>query len=209
MTEAEWRTCTNLEMMLASLRGKTSDRKLRLFAVACCRCLELDIPDQRSWDAVHVAEWYADGRGSEEDLAAAHRDARASLDGRRNAAVAATAPDPWAAVPGVADSIYWLGWEAAEEGGERLGQIELLRDAFGPLPFRRIALDPRWLAWNDGTVPKLALAIYEDRAFDRLPVLADALEEAGCGCAEILGHCRGPGPHARGCWVVDLLLDKS
>jgi hypothetical protein len=66
-----------------------------------------------------------------------------------------------------------------------------------------------WLSWNDGIVPKLAQAIYDDRVFDRLPILADALEEAGCTNADILNHCRQPGEHVRGCWVVDLLLGKS
>jgi hypothetical protein len=66
-----------------------------------------------------------------------------------------------------------------------------------------------WLSWNDGIVPKLAQAIYDDRVFDRLPILADALEEAGCTNADILNHCRRPGEHVRGCWVVDLLLGKS
>jgi hypothetical protein len=63
--------------------------------------------------------------------------------------------------------------------------------------------------WNESTVTELAQAIYTDRAFDRLPILADALEEAGCTDAAILEHCRGPGPHVRGCWVVDLLLGKE
>jgi hypothetical protein len=58
-------------------------------------------------------------------------------------------------------------------------------------------------------VVKLAQAIYDDRAFDRLPILADALEDAGCHDAGILAHCRGPGPHVKGCWVVDLLLGKT
>ncbi|MGH7169008.1 MAG: hypothetical protein ACRELG_01855 [Gemmataceae bacterium] len=79
---------------------------------------------------------------------------------------------------------------------------------FGNL-FRQIIIEPSWLAWNDGTVPKLARNVYERRAFDRLPILADALEEAGCTDADILNHCRQPGEHVRGCWVVDLLLNKS
>ena len=70
-------------------------------------------------------------------------------------------------------------------------------------------LDPAWLAWNDGTVRRLAAAIYEERAFARLPVLGDALEEAGCRDEGVLTHCREPGPHVRGCWLVDLLLGKS
>ena len=76
-------------------------------------------------------------------------------------------------------------------------------------PFRLATLAPEWAAWNDATVVKLAQGIYDDRAFERLPVLADALEDAGCDNADILAHCRGPGPHVRGCWVVDLLLGKS
>jgi hypothetical protein len=69
-------------------------------------------------------------------------------------------------------------------------------------------VDPAWLAWNGGTVVKLAEAIYAGRAFDRMPILADALEEAGCADANFLDHCREPGPHALGCWIVDLLLGK-
>ena len=72
-----------------------------------------------------------------------------------------------------------------------------------------MAIDPSWLAWNNGIVVKMAQAVYEERAFDRLPVLADALEEAGCADADLLSHLRGPGPHVRGCWAVDLLLGKE
>lgn len=84
--------------------------------------------------------------------------------------------------------------------------LELLRDIFGPLPFRPVAVDPDWLRWNHGTVPAVARHVYEDRAFHDLPILADALEDAGCADADILGHCRSTGSHVRGCWVVDLLL---
>jgi hypothetical protein len=85
---------------------------------------------------------------------------------------------------------------------------DLLRDVFGN-PFRPATVAPPWLSWNGAAVPKVARAIYEEHTFDRLPVLADALEEAGCGDADILGHLRGPGPHARGCWVLDLVLGKA
>jgi hypothetical protein len=77
-------------------------------------------------------------------------------------------------------------------------------------PFRRIPDDPGdWLCWNDGTILKLAQRIYAERAFDLLPILADALEEAGCVEGDILAHCRSTERHARGCWVVDFLLGKS
>jgi hypothetical protein len=85
----------------------------------------------------------------------------------------------------------------------------LLQDVFGPLPFRPVAIDPAWLRWNFGTVPAIARHVYEDRAFHDLPILADALEDAGCTDQDILTHCRLPGEHVRGCWVVDLLLGKE
>ena len=72
----------------------------------------------------------------------------------------------------------------------------LLHEILGN-PFRPVAVDPSWLVWNDGTVVKMAQAIYDERAFDRLPVLADALEEAGCTNADILAHCRLPGDISR------------
>jgi hypothetical protein len=81
----------------------------------------------------------------------------------------------------------------------------LLRDIVGN-PFRPFSADPAWLT---STVVTLATGIYEQRAFDRMPILADALQDAGCEDADILDHCRGAGPHVRGCWVVDLLLGKS
>jgi hypothetical protein len=91
---------------------------------------------------------------------------------------------------------------------ERAWLCSVLRDLFGN-PFRPVVVDPSWLAWNDGCVPKVARAIYDERRFADLPVLADALEEAGCTDAELLGHLRGPGPHVRGCWPLDALLGKE
>jgi hypothetical protein len=85
---------------------------------------------------------------------------------------------------------------------------QLIRETFGN-PFRKGACDPSWQAWNGGAVGELAHGIYEERAFDRLPVLADALEEAGCAEAALLAHCRQPAEHVRGCWVIDLLLGKE
>ncbi len=68
-------------------------------------------------------------------------------------------------------------------------------------PFRPVALDPRWLT---STVLDLARTIYDERVYERMPILADALMDAGCDSEEILSHCRSGGPHVRGCWVVDL-----
>jgi hypothetical protein len=89
------------------------------------------------------------------------------------------------------------------------GHPELLRDIFGPLPFREVVIHPLLLTWNERVVVKLAQGIYDERAFDRLALLADALEEAGCDNQELLSHCRSGSDHARGCWVIDLLLGKS
>jgi hypothetical protein len=76
-------------------------------------------------------------------------------------------------------------------------------------PFRLTALAPAWRTWRDNTILKLARGVYAERAFDRLPVLADALEDAGCDDTDILAHCRSDGQHVLGCWVVDLLLGKE
>jgi hypothetical protein len=82
---------------------------------------------------------------------------------------------------------------------------DLTRDVMGN-PFRAIAVE---LAWRSANVVGLAQSIYDDRAFDRLPILADALEEAGCDHADVLDHCRQGGEHCRGCWVVDSILGKE
>ncbi|WP_246173648.1 hypothetical protein [Limnoglobus roseus] len=87
----------------------------------------------------------------------------------------------------------------------RRHQAAILRDIFGD-PFRPVTFDSHW---QSETAVSLAQAIYDDRAFDRLPILADALQDAGCEDADVLSHCRGDGPHVRGCWVVDLVLGKK
>ena len=85
---------------------------------------------------------------------------------------------------------------------------DLIRELWGN-PFRPSVVEASWLSWNHGLVPRLAKNIYDERAFEQMPYLADALEDAGCTDAAILAHCRGPGPHARGCWVLDALLEKE
>ena len=88
---------------------------------------------------------------------------------------------------------------------EQVAQVPLLRDIFGN-PFRPVTFSP---AWRTDTALTLARQMYESRDFSAMPILADALQDAGCDSAEILDHCRGPGPHVRGCWVVDLVLGKQ
>jgi hypothetical protein len=112
----------------------------------------------------------------------------------------------------VAGAAAWAGHssympeDVEARGREKERQTRLLHDIFGPLPFRDIASDTDWLT---STVVALARGIYDEKAFDRLPILADALEDAGCANDEILSHCRSADwEHVRGCWVVDLLLRR-
>jgi hypothetical protein len=91
---------------------------------------------------------------------------------------------------------------------EEKAQCRLLHDLFGD-PFYPALIHPKKAWANKRNALNLAHTIYDDRAFDRMPILADALEEAGCTNADILNHCRQPGEHVRGCWVVDLILGKS
>jgi hypothetical protein len=100
----------------------------------------------------------------------------------------------------------------AARRAELLAQAALLRDIFGPLPFRPVTLHPSARTWNDGCIVQLATSIYDGRDFSpvRMGVLADALEEAGVSDAEVLGHCRDrQAVHVRGCWLIDLLLLKE
>jgi hypothetical protein len=202
--------------------SKITDRQLRLFACACCRRIWHLLVDGRSRKAVEVSELYADGLADHIRLARARHEAR---EARRKCPV----PDQvvaWRAAGAAQDATRDTGSSAAFnclaetaravnvgdtnhcDPAELQHQASILLDIVGN-PFRPVPLDPPWLAWAGGTVPKLARAIYDDRAFDRLPVLADALEEAGCTDAAILDHLRGPGPHGLGCWALDLLSGKG
>jgi hypothetical protein len=63
--------------------------------------------------------------------------------------------------------------------------------------------------WQSLTVRALAVGIETEGAYDRMPILADALEDAGCDNFEVLNHCRGPGPHVSGCWALDLVRGRD
>jgi hypothetical protein len=223
MTEEEWLTCTDPTPMLEFLRGKASQRKLRLFACSCCyRLEELCYMEDEELLAVEIAELYADERTTQEDLALARNEVNLSggytlSEQHRSCVMGCVTAVPLGEVNSVANCIieqlenhhHWTEAELkADQEAERALQCDILRDCFGN-PFRPVAVEPSWLTWNDGTVPRLAQAVYDERAFDRLPILADALEDAGCTDADILGHLRCPGPHARGCWALDLLLGRS
>jgi hypothetical protein len=121
----------------------------------------------------------------------------------------------WLAEVVASDAAFYVApVEAARRARGRVplaeapGQCSLLRDVAGN-PFRPVRVERAWLAWNGGLPAAMAAAIYDECRFADLPVLADALEEAGCDDAELLSHLRSPGPHARGCWALDLLLGKE
>ncbi len=222
MTEAEWVVCTDVERMLHFL-FKSTTRKRHLFACACCRRIWALLTDERSRVAVQVAEArYADKKPfTRQQIRDAQTAAKAAVDeatseAARQAALAA-ADALSAGVCGA--SHYRLAFSCASAVGDAAGhgwwlmeiaaQAVLVRDIWGPLPFRSFGVNPAWLEWQRGTIPKLAAAIYDERRFQDLPVLADALEEAGCRDEDILSHCRTEGEHVRGCWVVDLGLGKK
>jgi hypothetical protein len=214
MTEQEWLACTDPLLMLDFLRSKASDRKLRLYACAECRRVwSWFDQDEAGRHCIEVAERYADGQASTKELVRANK--AIVKRGWLTVAVYATEQDAgygaWAVAHGIVDSrIQCVESEEvdATATAERMIQSRLIRDIFDN-PFHPVTLNSAWLAWNGGTVVKMAQAIYDDRGFDRLPVLADALEEAGCTNAVIPSHCRSQGPHVRGCWVIDLILGKQ
>jgi hypothetical protein len=236
MTEAEFNTCTDPQALLAYLcnGGRVGDRKAGLFGVACCRRLLDFLADPLAEKAVRLREDVADGLGSVEELNAA----LTVVQDRANAQPAAGAihngmigvvltagalpPQPmfWlglhslanavggSAAPGaVIEEDDWASphdprWRDAK-AAERAAQATLLRDLFNP--FHSLASPD---AWRTLAVVALANSIYDDRRWEDMPILGDALQEAGCDDAEVLAHCRGT-VHARGCWLVDLLLNKE
>ncbi len=203
MTEDEWLSATEPRPMLEFLRDKVSDRKLRLFACGCTR---------RVWEPVWELARYETYR---ETVEAVERLAEGPADSTRMACIRGNASIE-VGLLACADS-FGAAWWATEElpmalqewQDESARQSDLLRDIFGSHPFRAIFMQPAWVTWKDGMALRVAQGIYDERAFDRLPILADALEEAGCDNADILDHCRLPGEHIRGCWVVDLVLGKE
>jgi hypothetical protein len=207
------------------LRDRLSARKLRLFGCACCR---------RVWDwltsadarmAVEVAERYADQEASEAELFNAYEtamntathtapgwpDGEPERDESGKLKDASDYPGFQAhqAVLNVSGFNFAYTANLAENAGEgrqveQAAQCHLLRCVVGN-PFRPVTFSP---GWRTDTAVSLARQMYESRDFSAMPILADALQDAGCGSADILDHCRSPGPHVRGCWCIDLVLEK-
>jgi hypothetical protein len=260
MTEAEWLASTDPRAMLVFLRNQTSERKLRLLAVACCRRIWSLISNEQGRHLVEVVERYADGSASDEELDAAdgeHSFAPPDLSFSHNDAVAAYAHEAVEQTARHSEAYYAQlrrgrrvrrargaappnspGWESAagasdqasataaalavdtpdwlpRRNAERAAQCLLIRDVFGN-PFRPVTITPAVLSWNDATVRRIAEGIYEERRLPdgtldgaRLAILSDALLDADCDNEDLIAHCRSPGPHVRGCWALDQILEKT
>jgi hypothetical protein len=215
MTEGEWLGCSDPTAMLGFLDLRATDRKYRLFAVACARdelaraqagqgCFNFgdEVPATGLfWDPAHGYEAAVLATESRADGGPKQHFSWYVGWGVEAEAIAFAAlghdPDGLGAIP--AERI------AATVRRYTNHPAVYLRDIFGN-PFRPVAFSP---AWRTDITVALARQMYEERDFSAMPILADALEEAGCDHPDILGHLRGEGPHVRGCWVLDSLLGKT
>jgi hypothetical protein len=239
MNEAQWLAETNPRVMLGALDavGRVSERKLRLFACAWAYGVWDRMEDDRSRAAVATAEAFADGLADRPELLVAFDAARQACEatpqgrgrghGQRRESLLGgwVAKSAAEAARNAADpELCFLGpghprhdsWDENLNGRTKYLLSDLIRDLFGN-PFRAVSpLARSVLDWNGGTIVRMAEAAYAGRLLpgghldpDRLAVLADALEDAGCQDAELVGHLRGPGVHVRGCWAVDRILGKG
>jgi hypothetical protein len=204
---------------------KGPERKKLLMVVELMRRVADQLPDSRSLAVIGVAEAFADGLIPYEQVSAAHKRAeeayeqtppapRATEDAARAAArllyeenetaemLVSAAGSRAARLAGDGDrrAAYAAGVAAQETL-----IAQLIREVHGN-PFRSVAFDP---AWRTDTVALLARQMYDSRDFGAMPILADALQDAGCEDEAVLTHCRAEGPHIRGCWVVDGVLGLS
>jgi hypothetical protein len=238
VTEAEWlaRPHDVLRRLYAMIRflevREGNDRRLRLFACACCRRVWDLLQVEVARTIVELSEAYADGEASDAELEAMwdHHDlrnlagdtsppiSRRVLDAHVAAGWLAEAPvhaisisqrtsgEPASDFIASPDNAFGLGRAVPHGGAAVAEQMQLLRDIFGN-PFRPVSFSP---AWRTDIAVSLAQQMYETREFSAMPILADALQDAGCDNADILDHCRDVTlTHVRGCWVVDHVLGKS
>lgn len=207
--EEDWQASASPEQMISFLGEQGSQRRWQLFACACCwRILPL-LVDERSRRAVSVAERQAEGLAEANEIAEAQAEAHTamlelwSLGQTSRLAWSATAAHAALTFPR-RTCAYVVRAVGGGEHVEQSAQCRLLRELFGN-PFRLIAIEPKW---RTTTVLTLASHIYEKEAFTDMPVLGDALEDAGCEEQRVLQHCRAEEGHLRGCWVVDAILQK-
>jgi hypothetical protein len=208
MTEEEWLSATDPVPMFENLKGKKSDRKERLFVVACARLKserkhffddETDLPEDydKLLQSIDLAEDYADGNVGDKERQAGLRNLGPGYVGRFSCMILYSLPSP-------SDELS-CEFIAKTYRSTSREQASYIREIFGN-PFRPITLDPSWLT---STVVALARQIYASRDFSAMPILADALQDAGCDNEDILNHCLQPREHVRGCWALDLVLGKS
>jgi hypothetical protein len=223
-SEEKWQNACDPMLLLDYLRYRLSDRKMRLFACASIRTYWHQLTDPRSKQAIEMVEAFADGNATEDVFQSARLLAiQATNELRRkdpnpnalqrepttsaNALGGIFLDQPfYSAINSVQDHPHLNQRDLLEPTLKHLSR--LLRDLFGS-PFHQPKLDPDWLTWNSRTIPSLAERIYSERAFDLMPILADALQEAGCKDERMLSHCREEKIHAKGCWLLDLLLGKE
>ncbi len=221
MDEDTWLNTQNLNELLTH-PDIFDHRKRRLLLCACSRRLLNSLADTRFKHAIDATEEYADQRVTWEELKTNAR--RAAIEARN----ALTASRPGgrihdAAVAVVATTAKFMYWdvltsarlalantqgryEQEVERTEEMAQVQLLRDIFGN-PFRPVTFSS---SWRTSTAISLARGMYESRDFSAMPILADALQDAGCDNDDILTHCRNPKQvHVRGCWVIDLVLGRK
>jgi hypothetical protein len=194
-------------LLSGSLWYRVPARKARLFAVACCRAVYRSLADDRSRWAVEVAERYADGRAVDRELWLANDAAEMALDDN---------PEPtwpefaasWVADVHAARAAWEIACDSRGWPNPLVWTVKaaLLGCLFGEAPLAPLAVTSPILAWRDGTAPRIARAIYQEKSWEDLPILADALEDAGCTNESLLRHCREPGLHARGCHALDAVL---
>ena len=191
MTEEEWLCLTRPHRMLRHVETLATERKLRLLGVACQR--RIDTFDSLKEAVLLAVERLADGIETTDDIVMLN----ALPEWHRLS---------WIQGPAQAITIANMRWalpSGRSTKGERVPQCNLIRDIFS---FHPITLSPAWLT---STVVSLANQMYDSRDFSAMPILADALQDASCDNETILTHCRGPGPHTRGCWVLDLLNGRE
>ena len=214
MTEEEWLKDTDPDGWLdPDIALAFGTRKLRLVCVACCRRVSQLLTAECS-TAVEVAEAFADGRASEEQLRTAGKaasDSKSGFEGNRYDACVAVGylaeGDIHSNAHVICNSLARAVWvKGPEKRAERVAHMNALREIFGN-PFRPVRFDP---AWRTDTALTLARQMYESREFSAAPILADALQDAGCDADELLNHLRDPhAAHVRGCWALDLVLGKA
>jgi hypothetical protein len=191
--EVFWAHWSDLSGMVRLVRHSLGDRKQRLLACALARRLSYVPVDADNCAAIESAEKYAD-----------------RLCPRRVMKTACKHSDlAWLAYSNSPDAVQaatdHLGRESA---GAKARACEVVRDLVMN-PFRPVQLRHSWLRDNGGSARYLAEAIDSEGRFEDMPILADALEDAGCSVSAILDHCRAPMQHWRGCWALDLLLGRS